>query len=467
MKRMTVVKCTIAMVCLAAIWPGSVRADEVSPDRIKKLEDAVQQLQQQNEVLRNELDQVKSPVNGNGVEPSMSNGAAAFVIPGAKDSKILLGGYVQAQGEFGQVDAYRGSLPDYGANNHRVYDRFRIRRARLGAWGDLTDQFDFKLMGDFEQGDGINGGNGGLNASGNRTAFSATDIFINYHQFPEVNVKFGQFDTPYGMEQFRIPDMFTLTPERSAVTEALRPERQVGVMLWGKPLANLWPEEKDLVSYWFGVFNGNNRNVTVNDNQDFMYMGRVEVQPFQGKFLGQPTTWKIGVDGYVDKAATNTVLTQTGNVVVGSDGRLSALSVQTKGAYRRAAGADQQFECGPLTLQAEYLQTYYEHALSKVPNFTANGYWLLAGYQIVPKKVELVAKWESFTPDNGMVGVHRTSDDLRTVTGGINYYPKGRDSRDIVLMLDYMHTVSHFRELNPSYGPSAFDEIMVRTEFNF
>jgi len=459
-----VVKCTITMLCLAAAWRGRVQADDLPPDRIKKLEDAVQQLQQQNEVLRTELDQVKTQAV---VEPAATNGFAQFIIPFAKDKKVVLGGYVQGQGEFGGVDAYRGSFVDTAANNHRVYDRFRLRRARLGAWGDLNDEFDFKIMGDFEQGDGVNSGNGGLNGSGNRTAFSGTDIFINYHQFAEANVKFGQFDTPFGMEQFMIPDMFTLTPERSAVTEALRPERQLGVMLWGKPLADLWPEQKDLVTYWFGIFNGNNRNVTVNDNSSFMYMGRVEAQPFQGQFLGQPTSWKIGVDGYFSSDATNTLLTQTGNVVVGADGRLSGLSVQTKDSYRQAGGVDQRFECGPLTIQAEYLQTQYDHALAKVPHFTANGYWALAAYQIVPKKLELVCKWESFTPDNGMVGGKRTPDDLQTVTGGINYYPKGRDSRDIVLMLDYMHTWSHFRELHPVYGPSDFDEVMFRSEFNF
>ena len=40
-------------------------------------------------------------------------------------------------------------------------DRFRLRRARLGAWGDLNDDFDFKIMGDLAQSDGINSGNGG------------------------------------------------------------------------------------------------------------------------------------------------------------------------------------------------------------------------------------------------------------------------------------------------------------------
>jgi hypothetical protein len=53
---------------------------------------------------------------------------------------------------------------------------------------------------------------------------------------------------------------------------------------------------------------------------------------------------------------------------------------------------------------------------------------------------------------------------LRTATGGINWYIKGRD---ITLMLDYMHTWSHFREMNPGFGRDEFDEIMTRAQFSF
>lgn len=465
-------KITIGVLCLAAVWRGTAQADD--QDRMKKLEDAVQQLQQQNQELKNEVQQLKGgPALSDYVEPSVTNNWASFVVPFAKDLKLVLGGYVQGNAEFGDVDAYRGAFTDAGAKSKRTYDRFRLRRARLGAWGDLNENFDFKIMGDFAQGDGINGGNGGQFGSGNRTAFSGTDIMINYHQFPELQVKFGQFDTPFGMEQFMIPDMFTLTPERSQVTEALRPERQLGVMLWGKPFANLWPEQKDLVSYWVGMFNGNNRNVTVNDNEDFMYMGRLEVQPFQGQLFGQPTSWKLGVDGYFSGDATNSLLTQTGNAAVGSDGRLGGLTEQEKQGHRTAAGIDQRFECGPFTLQAEYLQTEYHHVLlAPAPqDFTAHGYWILGAFQVIPKKFELVCKWEDFHPDNGYMSIksvnQRVSDDLHTITGGFNYYPKGRDSRDIVLMLDYLHTWSHYRERIPAAGPDSFDEIMARVEFNF
>jgi hypothetical protein len=432
---------------------------------MQKMENAILQLQQQNQELRQEIQKSKtdaavSDYYYNKVDQSASNSWASFVSPFAKDKKFVLGGYIQANAEFGNVDAYRGSLPG-GPNG--VNNRFRLRRARLGAWGDLNDDFDFKIMGDFAQGDGINSGNGG-----GRTAFSGTDLFINYHHFDEANIKIGQFDTPFGMEQFMIPDMFTLTPERSAVTEAMRPERQIGVMLWGKPLANLWPEQKDLVAYWFGIFNGNDRNITANDNGGFMYMGRIEVQPFKGKFLGQPTKWNIGIDGYYSCDATNVLLTQTGNILQQADGSLKSLTSSGTGHGRRMAqGIDQRLEWGPVTLQAEYLQTQYVNEYTPTgltpAQFTAKGYWALVAYQFVPQKWEVVGKYEYLDPGQIQNG------DLRTVTAGINYYPKGRESRDIVLMLDWLHTWSHFRaDYTALYGGAdQFDEIMLRAECNF
>ncbi len=346
------IACLVISLAITVCVDGPVRGQDTNnatgstdADRIQKLEDAVRQLSSQNQRLQQEINDLKSPGLTHILQPAETNEPALFVIPGGTEGKLVLGGYFQGNAEFGDVDAYRGSWAGVNGHNSRAFDRFQIRRARLGVWGDFWENFDFKLMGDFGQSDGTSP----------RTAFSGTDIYLNWHGLPEANIKVGQFDTPFGMEQFSIPDMLTLTPERSEVTEGLRAERQIGVMVWGKPLADVWPEEKDLLAYYVGVFNGNLRNVTVNDNNDFMYMGRVEMQPFQGELFGQPTTWKLGVDGYYSADATNTLVSQIGNIWTQPDGSLKPLSVQTKSDQRLAAGIDQRFNCGPLTIQAEYL----------------------------------------------------------------------------------------------------------------
>src|SRR5204862_1780169 len=186
---------------------------------------------------------------------------AIYVVPGGSEFKLTLCGYVQGNFEDGDVSAFEGR---FGQN--ALKDRFRLRRARINLTGDFAEQFDFKLEGDFENSDG-------LNAS--RTAFEATDIFINWHQFPWAQIKMGQWKAPFGLEQ-TTPDTTLYTIERTLPTGAITPERQIGVQLWGKPFATIWSDQADLLTYYAGIFNGNGRNITNNDNNNFMYVGRLE-----------------------------------------------------------------------------------------------------------------------------------------------------------------------------------------------
>src|SRR5207237_1326863 len=189
--------------------------------------------------------------------------------------KLVLGGYIQVNFEDGDVSAFEGRF-----GQTALTDRFRLRRARINLAGDFAENFDFKIEGDFGQSDGINS---------NRTAFSATDIFVNWHQFAEANVKVGQWKAPFGLEQLTAAPSLIII-ERSLPTGAITPQRQIGVQVWGKPFTNVWPNGKDLLTYYAGIFNGNGRNVSVNDNNNFMYVGRLELMPFKGKIFGQDSS---------------------------------------------------------------------------------------------------------------------------------------------------------------------------------
>ena len=102
--------------------------------------------------------------------------------------------------EDGDVSAFEGRFGETA-----LKDRFRLRRARINLTGDFAEQFDFKVEGDFENSDGLNG---------NRTAFEATDIFINWHQFPWARIKMGQWKAPFGLEQLT-PDTTLYRPAQS------------------------------------------------------------------------------------------------------------------------------------------------------------------------------------------------------------------------------------------------------------
>src|SRR5205807_3800025 len=149
-----------------------------------------------------------------------------FVIQRGPEIKLTLGGFIQANFEGGDVSAFEGR---FGLS--ALKDRFRLRRARISLTGDYLEQFDFKIEGDFEQSDAaitalskvdVKTGKTTTVTNSNRTEFSGTDIFVNWHAIPEANIKIGQWKAPFGLEQLT-PDTKLFFPERSLPTGAITP----------------------------------------------------------------------------------------------------------------------------------------------------------------------------------------------------------------------------------------------------
>src|SRR5438067_3518560 len=313
--------------------------------RLEKLERAVEQLQKRNVELESEVKSLKkqtasapaAPAEGSTKTKITSDGKTyveknvaapekppVYVLPRGPEIKLTLGGFIQVNFEDGDVSAFEGRF-----GQTALKDRFRLRRARINLTGDFAENFDFKIEGEFENSDGI---------SSNRTDFSGTDIFVNWHQFPEANVKVGQWKAPFGLEQIT-PDPSLIIIERSLPTGAITPERQIGVQVWGKPFTNVWPNGKDLLTYYAGIFNGNGRNVSVNDNNNFMYVGRLELLPWKGKMFGQDSSLKLGADVLNSRDDKGTNISQSLNLLVNSDGSLSPFVLP--GTTKRTAWSEE------------------------------------------------------------------------------------------------------------------------------
>jgi phosphate-selective porin OprO and OprP len=450
-----------AIISFAAQPTGAQTSSQA--ERLEKLERAVEQLQKRNAELEQEVSSLKKqsafPPEGKMKTKVTHDGKSyvekavveeekppVFVVPRASELKLVLGGYIQANFEGGDVSAFEGRF-----GQTAIDDRFRLRRARINLTGEFAEQFDFKIEGEFENSDGI---------SSNRTAFSGTDIFVNWHQFPEAQIKIGQWKAPFGLEQLT-PDPSLIIIERSLPTGAITPERQIGVQLWGKPFTNVWPEQKDLLTYYAGIFNGNGRNTTINDNNGFMYVGRLELMPFKGKIFGQNSSLKLGADVLNSRDDTGTNISQSLNLLVNDDGSLSPFVLSTP-AERTAWSVDAWFNLGPFDLIGEYLQEKV-HGLTfngepGIPDFTTNGYYITAAYFLIPKKLQLATRWEDLNPGQ------RGNDGIRSITGGLNYYIRGDDLK---LMVNYIHTWSDFREANPQFGQDQFDEVIARIQLMF
>ena len=451
----------------AIVLLGAPRLGAQTPsesERLQKLERAVEQLQKRNAELEQEVaglkkqaavvpeGRMKTKVTYDGktyVEKAVvqEEKLPVYVQQRGSELKLVLGGFIQMNFEDGDVSAFEGR---FGLT--ALKDRFRLRRARINLTGDFAEQFDFKIEGDFENSDGL---------SSNRTAFEATDIFVNWHQFAEANVKVGQWKAPFGLEQIT-PDTSLYMIERSLPTGAITPERQIGVQVWGKPFASVWPDQKDLLTYYAGIFNGNGRNTTTNDNNNFMYVGRLESTLFKAKMWGQDSYLKLGADVLNSRDDKGTNISQSLNLLVNADGSLSPF-VLPGAAERTAWSVDAWLKLGPFDLIGEYLEEYVNgRTVNGVPpgfaDFTTNGYYITAGYFLIPKKLQAAVQWQDLNPGQ------RGSDGIHSITGGLNYYIHGDDLK---LMVDYIHTWSDFREANPEFGEDQFDEVIGRVQLMF
>ncbi|MBA2242251.1 MAG: hypothetical protein H0W04_05105, partial [Chthoniobacterales bacterium] len=132
-------------------------------------------------------------------------------------------------------------------------------------------------------------------------------------------------------------------------------------------------------------------------------------------------------------------------------------------AERTAYGFDASVRFGPFDFVGEYLS---ERVGTRTVNgvapsfagFRADGYYLQGSYFVLPKKLQLVTKWESFDPGQS------SADEIRSITGGVNYSIKGDE---IKLLAHYIHTWSDFRENDPAFERSEFDEVIVRLQVMF
>src|SRR5262245_28437373 len=199
--------------------------------------------------------------------------AQIAVTPAGKEPSLKIGGLIQAQADFGDRGDSRFTTAD---------DRFYLRRARLNASGSFLEDFEFRLELDLS----ASLSNNSTSVSTSNLRAQMTDGYINWNKYAAANIRGGQFKTPFGYEQiYSDPKLFTI--ERSLVNDRLTVGRQIGVMLSGDAF------EKRL-SYATSIFNGNNVNVSFNDNDKFLYAERVAGVPFQGKMFGNDTTWNLG-----------------------------------------------------------------------------------------------------------------------------------------------------------------------------
>lgn len=121
------------------------------------------------------------------------------------------------------------------------------------------------------------------------------DAKITWHNNggKELMVSVGQFKAPYGRSTLTEFNELQFT-DRNGLVNGLAPGRQIGIMIHG----HAGGENGDLIDYAVGIFNGEGKNFSNldftgmstfnfggNDDEGFMYVGRIQVNPMGGMAL--------------------------------------------------------------------------------------------------------------------------------------------------------------------------------------
>ncbi len=354
---------SLLLLCAASFRP-LLAADASIEERLSRLERELLSLREENSTLRQQL----------GVTSSGNAQPAAFVRASGRETRFALGGFSQINAEFGGAPDSRWA----GAN---AADRFLLRRARLGVQAQWSEPVSFRLEADF-----------GNNSIGGRSGYSAqlTDAFVTYARSKALNVRAGQFKTPFGFEQLT-SDTRTHTVERSLPNDRLTLGRQIGLGVFGDLAGGK-------LAYSTGVYNGNGANNGANDNDNMLAVGRLSGTALSTKLGDVPATLTLGANGFVTNAA--------GTGFTGD---------------RRGWGFDAQFVRGGWEFNAELLGQTAEPLTGRT--IRSLGWSVLAAWTLPSAPAwRTVARFESYEADTDLADT--TSEN---VVFGVVYRLKGDD----------------------------------------
>jgi phosphate-selective porin OprO and OprP len=201
------------------------------------------------------------------------------------------------------------------------------------------------------------------------------DANVAYTFGPALTVKGGQFKVPFARQQI-VSSGAQQFVDRSIVTSGA-PGRDIGVQFSGHAAGKR-------IEWRSGIFNGGGLNRTVNENGEFLYVGRVMYQPwgdvrYSEAALEHPARPLLAIAAAFEK---NDLRGST----AGND------------IDRTTFSADATLKYRGLFAFAEYFGR--ENRPEVGAGFASSGLQLQAGYLIIPERFELAARWARLDPSD-------------------------------------------------------------------
>lgn len=303
----------------------------------------------------------------------------------ALEFKPKIGGYIE--GWYRNDDSV---LSGQATAAKKADNEFRVRRARLTASGNLTEELGYRLTASLD----------GPSPASSASSVKLWDAYMSYAISPLAAVTFGQFKYGFSLEGLES------TPDRMPVLRAEAVNdiagklgtkggsfRDIGVKLNGSVKKYMG------IAYSLDVINGSGIN-TGDNNSRKDFVARVTFSPVEKLALG--ASWYSGE---------------------GQD--------QTEERFKvdeRAYGVDAEYSGYGVRLRAEYLEGVWKNwdaasgAAVQGKKQRPNGWYMQASCRLpqIPG-VEVLARYEDYEKDS-----YTGNSRLRTATLGGTYYLKGK-----------------------------------------
>jgi phosphate-selective porin OprO and OprP len=254
--------------------------------------------------------------------------------------------------------------------------------------------------------------------------------YLNYRFMDEIQVLGGQTKIPFGRQWLTSSGAQEFV-DRSPVSDAFRPGYDIGVILNGKIA-------QGLVNYSIGIVGGDGQG-TVRTSNDNAFVSRITVNPLGDMPYGEadltPTEkplFSVGANYFYDilqatrTGATTTLETNNLNfaqprnrATFVSGGWLNRdlnLFTISENLNINTWGVDTAFKWQGIYATGEYLWGQAEGDISG-KEVRAQGYYVQAGYCIIPKTFELAMRYSWMDPNRDA-----TNDQLTEVAGAMSYY---------------------------------------------
>ena len=259
-----------------------------------------------------------------------------------------------------------------------VFD-YQNERTLAGKNGFSVATMRLNLHGDFDAGFGY------FFQTNFASSPAILDAFMYYQYSPLFKFQIGQFKTPFSTE-FLVPAQDIDFVNRSRVVSALAPNRQIGFEIKGSMV-------EKILSYNFGIFNGNPAKTNNNDNNKFLYAGRITLSP-----------------NIFDASTDN-------SAVLGLNAAVSDDSSSNFYGSKTLMGIDFRLNYDKFLLSGEFINAEIDSTTGNNTNPT--GYYATFGYKLLDN-LQFLLRWDKFDEDN----IYSKSNSDQVIFG-INFWPTG------------------------------------------